>query len=107
MFCAIIAATMLPIISIQNHEYPISIEYAMVALGAIISIVFSVMFLTVIYTTARQPERFDDYKAEFEKRWVRLKTTKTRQSPISSPCKSSACPSWRPRSFFEIGHRCL
>jgi hypothetical protein len=30
---------------------------------------FAVGFLAVIYETARQLERFDDYKKEFEERW--------------------------------------
>lgn len=66
---AIVASTLLLIISIQVHEYPISIEYGFVALIAVIAILFAVIFLTMIYETARQLERFDDYKAEFEEKW--------------------------------------
>jgi uncharacterized membrane protein YhaH (DUF805 family) len=66
---AILASTLLLIISIQVHEYPISIEYGIVALFAVIAILFAIIFLTTIYETARQLERFDDYKAEFEEKW--------------------------------------
>jgi uncharacterized membrane protein YhaH (DUF805 family) len=67
--CAIVASTLLLIISIQNHEYPISIEYGMVALCAVIVILLAIILLSSLYETARQLERFEDYKAEFEKRW--------------------------------------
>ena len=66
---AILASTLLLIISIQVHEFPISIEYGIVALFAVIAILLAIIFLTTIYETARQLERFDDYKAEFEEQW--------------------------------------
>jgi uncharacterized protein HemY len=67
--CAILAAVLLLMISIHNYELPISIEYLIVMLVAIIAILFAFIFLVAIYETARQIERFDNYKAEFEKRW--------------------------------------
>jgi hypothetical protein len=38
-------------------------------LFAAISALMMLLLLTGIYETARQIERFDDYKAEFEQRW--------------------------------------
>jgi hypothetical protein len=67
--CAILAAVLLLMISIHSYELPISIEYLVVMLVAIIAILFALIFLVAIYDTARQIERFDNYKAEFEKRW--------------------------------------
>jgi uncharacterized membrane protein affecting hemolysin expression len=55
--------------SIHSYEFPISVEYAIVLLLAIIAILFVLIFLSSIYETSRQLARFDDYKAEFEKRW--------------------------------------
>jgi multidrug transporter EmrE-like cation transporter len=69
ILCAIFASTMILIISIQVHEYPISVEYAIVAALAVVAIASSLILLAAIYETARQIERFDDYKAEFERRW--------------------------------------
>jgi hypothetical protein len=70
VICAIFAATLFLIVSIQNGAtYPLSIEYGMVVLVAIIAILFGVIFLTGIYETARQLERFDEYKAELEATW--------------------------------------
>jgi uncharacterized membrane protein YoaT (DUF817 family) len=70
VICAIFAATLFLIVSIQNGAtYPLSIEYGMVVLVAIIAILFGIIFLTGIYETARQLERFDEYKAELEATW--------------------------------------
>jgi hypothetical protein len=66
---ALFASTLILIISIQVHEYPISIEYGIVALLAVVAFLLALIFLTTLYETARQIERFDDYKAELEKRW--------------------------------------
>jgi hypothetical protein len=67
--CAIFAAVLFLMIYIHAYELPISIEYLIVAFLAIIAVLFAFVFLIAIYETARQIERFDDYKAEFEKRW--------------------------------------
>ena len=69
IICAIIASTLILIISIQNHEYPVAIEYAIVALVAVIAVLLATLLSVGLYETARQIERFDDYKAEFEARW--------------------------------------
>jgi hypothetical protein len=67
--CAIFASMLLLMTSIHSYEFPISVEYAIVLLLAIIAILFVLIFLSSIYETSRQLARFDDYKAEFEKRW--------------------------------------
>ena len=60
LICAIIASTLFIIVWIQTGgQYPFAI---LMAAG----------LLAVISETARQIERFDDYKAEFEKRWGSL-----------------------------------
>lgn len=69
ILCAIFASTMILIISNQVHEYPIAPEYMIVLLLAGMSMAFSLILAISIYETARQVDRFDDYKAEFEKRW--------------------------------------
>jgi len=70
IICAIIASTLFLIISIQNgDQYPISIGYGIVVLFAVAAISAAVVFLSAIYETARQIDRFEDYKVEFEKRW--------------------------------------
>jgi hypothetical protein len=67
--CAIFASTLFLVISIHSYDIPISIEYLIVLLFAVIAVLLMLLFLTAIYETARQIDRFDDYKAEFEKRW--------------------------------------
>jgi hypothetical protein len=69
LVCAIIGSTLILILSIQNHEYPVSIEYGVLALLAALAMAFCLIFLGGLYETARQIERYDDYKAEFEERW--------------------------------------
>ena len=71
IICATIASTLLLMISIQNGGllYSISIGYIEVALIAIIALLFAILLLVGLYDTARQIERFDAYKIEFEKRW--------------------------------------
>ncbi len=69
VMCAILSSTLILIISIQNNEYPVSVEYGIVALFAVMFIALGMVFLGAIYETARQIERFDDYTKEFEERW--------------------------------------
>jgi hypothetical protein len=69
VLCAVFASTMILIISNQVLEYPVAIEYITVAALATVGIASSIVLLATIYETARQIERFDDYKAEFEQRW--------------------------------------
>jgi hypothetical protein len=67
---AIVASTLLLIISVQHGEvYPLSPGYGMLAGLAAIAMATALILLAGIYETARQLERFDDYKAEFEARW--------------------------------------
>jgi hypothetical protein len=53
----------------QVHDIPISIDYAFFLLLAVVGTLVAVILLEGIYETARQLERFNDYKAEFEARW--------------------------------------
>ena len=69
VLCAVFASTMILIISNQVLEYPVAVEYLTVAALAAVGIASSLILLAAIYETARQIERFDDYKAEFEQRW--------------------------------------
>jgi membrane protein DedA with SNARE-associated domain len=67
--CAILASTLILIISIQVHEYPVPIEYGFVAVLAALAMSLTLILLAGIYETGRRIERFDDYKKEFEERW--------------------------------------
>ena len=69
VLCAVFASTMILIISNQVLEYPVVVEYMTVAALAAVGIASSVILLATIYETARQIERFEDYKAEFDQRW--------------------------------------
>jgi hypothetical protein len=65
--CCVIASTLILMGSIQQD---LSFEIRMIVfLLALIAALMTVALLAGIYETARQIERFDDYKAEFEKRW--------------------------------------
>jgi hypothetical protein len=73
LICAIIASTLFIIILTQNGgQYPFTIGYIVVALVAVLAILMAAGLLATISETARQIERFDDYKAEFEKGWGSL-----------------------------------
>jgi len=65
--CSIIATTLILSLVIQQN---VSFEIRMVlSMLALIAVLMTVVCLASIYEHARQIERFDDYKAEFEKRW--------------------------------------
>jgi biopolymer transport protein ExbB/TolQ len=66
--CAITASTLILITVFQN-EFPLAIPFAVFVLLAALASLVMLLLLTGIYETARQIERFDDYKAEFEQRW--------------------------------------
>lgn len=66
---SIIASTLVLFISIRTDEYPVTIEYGLLAALISISCAVALALLGSIYETARQLSRFDDYKAEFEARW--------------------------------------
>jgi hypothetical protein len=66
---AIFAATAILVMSIQIHEYPISIEYGIVGALAAIAAALSLIFVASIYETDRQIGRFSDYTKEFVERW--------------------------------------
>jgi uncharacterized membrane protein (DUF485 family) len=68
LVCAIVSSTLTLIVVFQN-EFPLAIPFAVLVLFAAISALMMLLLLTGIYETARQIERFDDYKAEFEQRW--------------------------------------
>jgi uncharacterized membrane protein len=54
----------------DSIQQDLSFEIRMIVfLLALIAALMTVALLAGIYETARQIERFDDYKAEFEKRW--------------------------------------
>jgi CHASE2 domain-containing sensor protein len=63
--CAIIASTLILITALHN-EFPLAIPvYLLAAIAALTML----LLLFGIYETARQIERFDDYKTEIEQRW--------------------------------------
>jgi membrane protein YdbS with pleckstrin-like domain len=65
-----VALTILLTLVIQiDSPYYISFRDVIVALTAVIIFLFAVLLLIGIYDTARQIERFDAYKLEFETRW--------------------------------------
>jgi hypothetical protein len=63
--CGIIASTLL-VITVLQHEFPLAIPvYLLTAIAALTML----LLLIGIYETARQIERFDDYKREIEQLW--------------------------------------
>ena len=65
--CSIIAATLILCLVIQQDS---SFETRVIlSLLVLIAVLMTIACLAGIYEHARQIERFDDYKAEFEKRW--------------------------------------
>jgi hypothetical protein len=69
VLCALLASVFLNIFFNHVHDIPIGIDDAVILLIATVAILFAAIFLTGIYQTGRQLERFDDYKKEFEQRW--------------------------------------
>jgi hypothetical protein len=65
----IFASTVILVICVQAHEYPVTIEYGVLGVLAAFAMALTLIFPAGIYETARQIERFDDYEAEFEARW--------------------------------------
>jgi hypothetical protein len=64
-----IVASTLVLITVVQKELPLAIPLTIpVVLAATASLV-ALLLLIGIYETARQIERFDDYKEEVEKRW--------------------------------------
>jgi hypothetical protein len=51
------------------HDVPIGIDDAIILLLATLAVLVAALLLAGIYETARQLERFEDYKKEFEQRW--------------------------------------
>jgi hypothetical protein len=68
LICGIISSTLILIVVFQN-EFPLFFPFAILVLIAAIAALVMMLFLTAIYETARQIERFDEYKAELEQRW--------------------------------------
>lgn len=63
---AIGGSTFIILVVLTSPEFQNALIYFFVA---IILVMMSVAFFAGIYETARQLERFDDYKKEFEQRW--------------------------------------
>src|ERR1700730_4199049 len=57
------------LVLIENHDIPVAPEYGIILIISAGAFVIAAVLLTSLYETARQLERFDDYKAEFEQRW--------------------------------------
>jgi hypothetical protein len=66
---ALLASVLLNIFFTHVHDIPVGIDDAVILLLATGAILVSVLLLAGIYETARQLERFDEYKKEFEERW--------------------------------------
>jgi hypothetical protein len=65
--CSILAATLiLTVVIRQDFSFEIRMVFGLLAL---IAVVLTIGALAGIYEHARQIERFDDYKREFEARW--------------------------------------
>ena len=84
VICAVTASTLI-IITVFQHEFPLAVPFAIIILLAIMAGLVTLILLTSIYETARQIERFDDYKAEGELRWgpIDNKTAELRTSPTT------------------------
>ena len=63
------ATTFFTVFFTHVSDIPIPIDYAIFLLLAVGATLIAVILFTAIYETARQLERFEDYKAEFEQRW--------------------------------------
>jgi hypothetical protein len=71
---AIAASTIIIVVLIVSPDFPspvlLGFPYTVLALLiAFVCSMMSIALLAGIYETARQLERFDDYKKEFEERW--------------------------------------
>jgi len=66
---AILGSMLLLIIFTQNRDLPIPVEYGVILILATLAFLIAALSAIAIYNTARQIERFDDYKAEVEARW--------------------------------------
>jgi len=70
IMCAVAGSMLILIFSIANYDkYAVSIEYLLVVMIGAFAVTIEAVLLGGIYETARQLERFDDYKREFEKQW--------------------------------------
>jgi Na+-transporting NADH:ubiquinone oxidoreductase subunit NqrE len=65
--CSIFAATLI-LIGITRQDFSFEIRMVL-SLMALMAVVMTIAALAGIYEHARQIERFDDYKKEFEARW--------------------------------------
>ena len=66
VLCAIASSTIIIGVLLISPSFEPTMLFLLIAL---ILALFAVGFLAGIYETARQLERFDDYKKEFEERW--------------------------------------
>jgi hypothetical protein len=70
VLCAIASSTIVVVVVLISPSFE---PGAISLLIALLLALLAVGFLAGIYETARQLERFDDYKKEFEERWGPLK----------------------------------
>jgi cation transport ATPase len=66
VICAAIACTILIVFVLVEPEFFEAVLYLLVAF---LFSIWSVLLLLVVHETARQLDRFQDYKKEFEERW--------------------------------------
>jgi membrane protein implicated in regulation of membrane protease activity len=64
VLCAVAASTIIIVVLLVSPEIIV-----LWLVTAFMLALMSVFFLVALYETARQLERFDDYKKEFEERW--------------------------------------
>ncbi len=65
---AVTTSTLIFVFLLQKDFLP-NIVLTIYSLTAAMAFLLMIILLAAIYENARQIERFDDYKAEFEKRW--------------------------------------
>jgi hypothetical protein len=63
-----VVASTLSLVAFIGRDFSMEFRIILCLLASIATLVM-VLLLAGIYETARQIERFDDYRAEFEKRW--------------------------------------
>jgi hypothetical protein len=70
IMCVVGGSMFIIIFSIANYDKSsVSVEYFFIVVIGALAMVIGFLLLSGIYETARQLERFDDYRKEFENRW--------------------------------------
>jgi hypothetical protein len=67
--CIILIALIKPDIQLIGAVEPVGPSVVILLVLAVAFAVFALAFMLVLHTTARQLDRFDDYKAELEQQW--------------------------------------